>query len=155
MATETERKFLVTGEGYRKLGEPVFCRQGYLSTEKERIVRVRVKADRGFLTVKGVTSGIRRTEFEYEIPAADAERMLEELCEKPIIEKYRYNIEQDGLQWDVDEFVGVNEGLVLAEVQVHNEDQDITLPQWVGREVSNEPKYFNSSLVHQPYSKWS
>lgn len=154
MAREIERKFLVRDKRYRRLAELVSCRQGYLSTAKERIVRVRVKGEKAYLTVKGATDGITRTEYEYEIPTAEAEQMLEQLCKKPIIEKDRYTIECDGLIWEVDEFHGPNEGLVLAEVQLDRENQKITMPEWIGQEVSGEPKYYNSSLVQNPYSKW-
>ena len=154
MAREIERKFLVRDKRYRQLAEPISCRQGYLSTAKERIVRVRVEGDKAYLTVKGATSGIMRTEYEYEIPPSEAEEMLERLCEKPIIEKDRYEIEYDGMIWQVDEFHGPNEGLVVAEVQLDRQDQKITLPDWIGEEVSHEPKYFNSNLVQNPYSNW-
>jgi CYTH domain-containing protein len=154
MAIEIERRFLVRDKRYRQLAKPIYYRQGYLSTAKDRIVRVRVKGEKAFLAVKGTTNGITRTEYEYEIPAAEAERMLEQLCKKPVIEKDRYKIEYDGMVWDVDEFHGPNEGLVVAEVHLDREDQKITMPEWIGEEVSHEPKYFSSSLVQNPYSKW-
>ncbi len=154
MAIEIERKFLVMGKCYRQLAKPVSYRQGYLSTAKERIVRVRIEGERAFLAVKGVTNGVTRTEYEYEIPPAEAEHILAKLCEKPIIEKDRYKIECDGMVWDVDEFHGPNEGLIVAEVQLNRENQQIIMPDWVGKEVSGEPKYFNSSLVQNPYGKW-
>jgi adenylate cyclase len=154
MAREIERKFLVRDKRYRQLAEPIFYRQGYLSTAKEQIVRVRIRGDKAYLTVKGTTNGITRTEYEYEIPLPEAEEMLERLCKKPIIEKDRYKIECDDMIWEVDEFHGLNEGLVVAEVHLNREDQKITLPDWIGEEVSHEPKYFSSSLVQNPYSKW-
>ncbi len=154
MAREIERKFLVRDKRYRQLARPIPYRQGYLSAARDRIVRVRIKAGRAFLAVKGMTDGVTRTEYEYEIPAAEAEHILSELCEKPIIEKDRYKIECNGLEWDVDEFHGPNEGLVVAEVHLQDENQQIALPEWVGEEVSHEPKYFSSSLVQNPYSKW-
>jgi adenylate cyclase len=154
MAREIERKFLVRDKRYRQLAKPVSCRQGYLSTAKERIVRVRIRGDKAYLTVKGATNGITRSEYEYEIPVAEAEQMLERLCEKPIIEKDRYEIECDGMVWQVDEFHGPNEGLVIAEVQLDREDHKITVPEWIGEEVSGESKYFNSNLVQNPYSNW-
>ena len=154
MAEEIERKFLVRDVQYRNLAEPVYYQQGYLSTEKYRTVVVRVAGDKGLLVIKGLTEGITRTEFEYEIPVKDAKMMLDELCEKPLIQKQRYIIEIDGLTWYVDEFHGKNEGLVVAEVELESEEQRVELPEWVGREVSGDPKYFNSSLVGNPYSKW-
>lgn len=154
MATEIERKFLVSDNRYRQLAEPISYRQGYISTAKEHIVRVRIKGEKASLTFKGATNGITRTEYEYEIPTAEAEQILEQLCAKPIIEKERYKVEYDGLVWEVDEFHGPNEGLVVAEVQLDREDQEFSIPEWIGEEVSGEPKYFNSNLVQNPYSKW-
>jgi adenylate cyclase len=154
MAREIERKFLVRDKHYRRLAKPIPYRQGYLSVARDRIVRVRIKADRAFLAIKGMTDGVTRTEYEYEIPIAEAEHMLAYLCEKPIIEKDRYMIECNGLEWSVDEFHGPNEGLIVAEVHLQDENQQIALPEWVGKEVSHEPKYFSSSLVRNPYSKW-
>ena len=154
MAREIERKFLVRDKRYRQMAEPVSYRQGYLSTARERIVRVRIRGKRAYLTVKGATNGITRSEYEYEIPPADAEHILEQLCKKPIIEKDRYEIECDDMVWQVDEFHGPNEGLVVAEVHLDREDQKITMPEWIDKEVSHEPKYFSSSLVQKPYSRW-
>ncbi len=154
MAREIERKFLVSDKRYRQLAEPIPYRQGYLSTAEDRIVRVRIKGEKALLAVKGKTNGFTRTEYEYEIPVAEAEHILAELCKKPIIVKDRYKIECDGMEWDVDEFHGPNEGLVVAEVRLNEENQQITAPEWVGKEVSGEPQYFNSSLVQNPYSKW-
>ena len=154
MAQEIERKFLVNGNAWRELAKGTVYRQGYLSTVKERTVRVRVVGDKGYLTVKGLTVGAKRTEYEYEIPVADADAMLNELCEKPLIEKTRHNIPFDGLIWEVDEFAGDNEGLVVAEVELSDEDQEIGLPDWIGEEVTDDPRYFNSNLVAYPYKSW-
>lgn len=154
MAVEIERKYLVRNKAYRQLGRPVAYRQGYLSRTKERVVRVRVEGERAYLTVKGKTSGFARAEYEYEIPLGDAEYMLAELCEKPIIEKDRYKIVHNGVEWDVDEFGGLNEGLITAEVHLSDENEKVDLPDWAGREISNEPRYFNVNLAKQPYSNW-
>jgi adenylate cyclase len=154
MGQEIERKFLVKTNRYRQLAKPLLYRQGYLSTARERVVRVRIKPDGASVTIKGTTSKITRIEYQYDIPAADAEHILAELCEKPIIEKTRYKVEHEGLVWDVDEFHGANEGLVVAEVHLKDPDQQISLPDWVGPEVSEDPRYFSSSLVQNPYSKW-
>lgn len=154
MAKETERKFLVNNNGYRRLAEPVLYRQGYLSTEKQRIVRVRTKGDKATLTVKGITNGITRTEYEYEIPFGEAEHILMELSEKPIVEKNRYKFKIDDLLWSVDEFLGDNDGLIIAEVHLQDELQQINLPEWIGDEVSYKPEYFSSSLVNNPYNSW-
>ncbi len=154
MAKEIERKFLVKDNRYRQLAEPLFYRQGYLSTDWHHIVRVRIKPGSAFLAVKGTTNGVTRTEYEYQIPISEAECMLDEICQKPIIEKDRYKVIIGGLKWDIDEFHGANEGLVIAEVELEEENQQIELPEWVGQEVSHEPKYYNSNLVQNPYCKW-
>ena len=128
-------------------------RQGYLSRAKERVVRVRTVDKRGFLTIKGLSTGASRIEYEYEIPFIEADSMLETLCEKPFIEKKRYEIEFHGLIWAVDEFFEENQGLVIVEVELETEDQHYEKPVWVGEEVTGDPKYFNSNLVKHPYSK--
>lgn len=154
MATEIERKYLVVGDEWRHLGTGSEFRQGYLSTVKERTVRVRVIGSHGFLAVKGITIGATRTEFEYEIPVDDAHLMLAELCEQPIIEKNRYVVDWAGVTWEVDEFLGVNAGLIVAEVELDDADREIDLPEWVGEDVTADPRYFNSNLVARPYSTW-
>ena len=154
MGTEIERKFLVRGEAWRSLATPTRYRQGYLSTVKERTVRVRTVGDRGFLTIKGVSVGLARAEYEYEIPGAEAEEMLSNLCQKPLIEKDRFKIPFGGLTWEVDEFFGENQGLVVAEVEVPDADHPVAVPDWVGREVSDDPRYFNANLLQHPYSRW-
>ncbi len=154
MAIEIERKFLVTGDAWRGVGRSTAFRQGYLSTVKERTVRVRVAGDQGSITIKGITIGATRTEFEYPIPLADANAMLDELCEQPIIEKTRHVVEFDGTIWEIDEFAGVNEGLIVAEVELDSADQEFTLPRWIGDEVTDDPRYFNANLIAHPYSEW-
>lgn len=154
MAKEIERKFLVSGDAWRALAKGTTYRQGYLSTVKERTVRVRTIDDAGYITVKGITTGATRAEYEYEIPAEDANRMLDDLCEQPIIEKDRYKIEFDGLIWEVDEFAGVNKGLIVAEVELTSEDQNFTKPDWIGDEIADDPRYFNSNLIAHPYTQW-
>lgn len=154
MGQEIERKYLVKNNDWRKGAKEVSYRQGYLSTANERTVRVRIIDDKGFLTVKGKTVGVTRAEYEYEIPASDANEMLSELCEKPIIEKKRSKIEFKGLSWEVDEFFGDNYGLIIAEVELTSEDQQIFLPSWIGDEVSNDSKYYNSSLTKSPFKNW-
>ena len=154
MTKEIERKFLVTGDAWRSLGEGAVFRQGYLSTVKERTVRVRVVGDQGFVTIKGITVGAARSEFEYTIPGSDAEAMLDELCERPLIEKTRYTIDYGGLIWEIDEFDGVNQGLIVAEVELEDENQEFQLPDWVGEEVTADPRYFNANLIAHPFSEW-
>ena len=154
MAKEIERKFLVKGDAWRSLAEGVSYRQGYLNSQKERTVRIRTVGEKAYLTVKGPTRGVTRTEFEYEIPYEDCLAMLEELAEKPIIEKKRYRIPAGSYVWEVDEFFGVNEGQILAEIELPSEDAVFEKPDWIGEEVSGDPRYFNSSLVANPYSTW-
>lgn len=155
MATEIERKFLVNGDQWRSLGTGTIYRQGYICAKKEASVRVRVVGDRGYLTIKGITVGRSRAEFEYLIPVADAEIMLDTLCDRPLIEKIRHKIEYAGLIWEVDEFLGENQGLIVAEVELTDENQIFELPEWVGTEVSHDPRYFNVNLGKNPFSKWA
>lgn len=155
MGIEIERKFLVSSDDWRELAEGLEYRQGYLSTVKERTVRVRTVGDLGLITVKGISVGATRAEFEYEIPVADAHELLDEICERPLIEKRRYRIHRDDLIWEVDEFFGENLGLIVAEVELEDEDQSIPLPTWVGKEVTGDPRYFNANLVARPYSSWT
>jgi CYTH domain-containing protein len=153
MGKEIERKFRVKSDAWRT-GEATRYRQGYLSTVKERTVRVRTIGGRGYLTIKGVSVGATRLEFEYDIPLLDAEQMLDALCERPLIEKNRYRIEHDGILWEVDEFFGENAGLVVAEVELETEDQAFSRPDWVGDEVTEDPRYFNANLIGNPYCRW-
>lgn len=154
MGKEIERKYLVKSDEWKQLAKPVFYRQGYLSSVKERTVRVRTIDDKGFLTIKGVTTGISRSEYEYEIPVNDANQMLDNLCERPFIEKNRAKVSFGGLIWEVDEFFGDNLGLVIAEVELSDENQKYEIPSWIGDEVSGDPRYFNSNLTKNPFTKW-
>lgn len=153
MPIETERKFLVTGTDWKNAAESKDFSQGYLSQDPERSVRVRIAGDKAFLTIKGISEGISRQEFEYPIPVTDARQLLS-LCLPSIITKTRYLIESNGHQWEVDEFHGDNQGLVVAEVELENAAEEVDLPLWVGREVSDDPRYYNVSLANLPYSKW-
>lgn len=154
MNVEIERKFLVRGDAWKALGKPVLLRQGYLSSAPERVVRVRIEGDSAMLTIKGRTTGATRGEWEYSIPLADAAAFLDDLCEKPIIEKYRYRIDYRGFTWEVDEFLGENAGLVVAEIELESEDQQFERPDWVGDEVTHDPRYYNANLIRQPYRLW-
>jgi len=154
MGEEIERKFLVSGEAWRETAEGTRYRQGFLSTEPERTVRVRVAGTRGSITVKGKSVGARRAEFEYEIPVADAERMLDTLCKRPLIEKVRYVLAVGAHTWEIDVFEGDNAGLVVAEIELRREDEAFERPEWVGDEVTDDPRYFNSNLVANPYRAW-
>ena len=152
MAKEIERKFLTTGEQWRT-ATPIYYCQGYLNRDKQRTVRVRIAGDKAMLTVKGLTTGASRDEFEYDIPIDDAKSMLA-MCEQPLIEKNRRIVHHEGLDWEVDEFLGLNEGLIVAEVELESENQVFQTPKWAGDEVTNDPRYFNSSLSSKPFTKW-
>jgi adenylate cyclase len=152
MATEIERKFLVNGAPWRN-DTGVRFSQGYLNRDKERTVRVRIAGDKAFLTVKGVTRGATRVEFEYGIPLSDAEQLLK-LSDGPIIQKNRHVLVHDGNTWEVDEFLGDNAGLVLAEIELTSEEQSFSRPPWLGTEVTQDLRYYNSSLAGHPYREW-
>lgn len=154
MAWEIERKFRVRNEGWRQRVSGSLYRQGYLSVDPQRTVRVRVTGGRGTLTVKGISRGAKRREYEYEIPVAEAEAMLANLCVPPLITKTRYRVREADLVWEVDVFSGENEGLVLAELELKRNGQEFPLPSWVGEEVSADPRYFNVNLVSYPFKRW-
>jgi len=152
MGVEIERKFLVIGDEWRTAPGRRLS-QGYLNRDKERTVRVRLAGEKAFLTIKGVSKGASRAEFEYEIPHGDGEQLLA-LCERPIIEKIRRVNVVDGSTWEVDEFFGDNSGLVVAEIELDSEDQAFTRPSWLGEEVTQDARYFNSSLASHPFNRW-
>src|SRR5262249_28319926 len=154
MPKEIEKKFLVKGDGWRGKVVGKRYRQGYLSLVNERTVRVRTVDEKAFITVKGLSVGASRSEYEYEIPVADANEVLDRLCERPLIEKTRYRIPGAGVVWEVDEFAGENRGLIVAEVELEREDQTLMLPEWAGREVTDDPRYYNANLVTHPFSRW-
>ena len=155
MALEIERKFLVTGDFKAFADKSVRVVQGYLSSVPERTVRVRVKGERGFITVKGLgsESGASRFEWEKEIPVDEALEMLK-ICEPGLIDKIRYLVEVGEHTFEIDEFYGDNEGLVVAEVELASEDEAFERPDWLGKEVTGDPRYYNSSLVRNPYMHW-
>ncbi len=156
MKIEIERKFLVVGDGWRAAaGAGTPTEQGYISSDPEKItVRVRQAGDRGFLTLKGPTKGISRPEMEYEIPADEAKYMLENFCGDRIVSKTRCLLEINGLRWEIDEFSGANQGLILAEIELETENQPFGKPDWLGEEVSHDPRYFNAALARSPFSEW-
>lgn len=154
MPKEIERKFLVRGDGWRSGAAGLPIRQGYLCTDVERNIRVRTRGEHGYLTIKGAMRGLAREEFEYAIPRDDANAMLDGLCQRPLIEKTRYVRDHGGCIWEIDVFEGENAGLIIAEVELQDEDQDIALPAWVGAEVSNDTRYFNVNLFRHPFTRW-
>ncbi len=154
MALEIERKYLIDLEKIGTLENGIRIKQGYLSTDKNAVVRVRVKNDKAYLTIKGPNNGISRLEFEYEIPFDEANEMLDNLCKKPLIDKTRYIIKHDIHIWEIDVFYGDNEGLVVAEVELKDENEKINLPSWIKEEVTSDNRYFNSNLMKYPYKDW-
>ena len=153
MAAEIERKFLVVGDGWQDAESTYYC-QGYLNRDRQRTVRVRIAGNKAMLTVKGINTGARREEYEYPIPIEDAKQMLE-ICERPIVEKYRRIVPFKGFNWEVDQFLGDNSGLIIAEIELESEEQEFDRPDWVGREVTYEPRYFNANLSMTPFNTWS
>lgn len=155
MGTEIERKFLVRLDRWRPSSGGTHFIQGYLSSTKERVVRVRIEGDEARLTIKGITVAMTRLEFEYVIPLADARVLLHDLCERPLIDKHRHLEIHGAHTWEVDVFHGDNEGLVIAEVELTAESDVVDLPPWVGQEVTGDPRYFNSNLLTHPFSLWN
>jgi adenylate cyclase len=153
VGVEIERKFLLAGDAWRALGTPMLLRQGYLSSDPARVVRVRVDGDQAYLTIKGKSTGATRGEWEYSIPLADANELLA-LCEQPLVEKTRRKIEVGGNVWEVDEFLGANQGLVIAEIELSSEDQAFDKPDWIGEDVTDDKRYYNSNLAKHPFSDW-
>ena len=155
MGVEIERKFLVTGDAWRTLGQATLLRQGYLSLDPSRTVRVRIDGERAFITIKGKSAGATRGEWEYPIPVTEAAELLDQLCQAPLVEKVRHRIASGPHTWEVDEFLGANAGLVVAEIELASEDEAFDKPDWVAREVTGDARYFNSNLIRQPYSQWT
>lgn len=155
MAVETERKFLVSHLPASLMRNGIHICQGYLKKSKNCTVRIRTAGDKGFIAVKGQTIKGSRNEFEYPVPITDARMMLSLFCSKAVIEKMRYPIHFKGFIWEVDKFEKENNGLVVAEIELNNIAQSFEKPDWVDREVTHDPKYFNSNLIAYPFSKWS
>ena len=154
MAKEIERKYLVKPGAWTPRDAGTHFKQGYLNSQKERVVRVRIEGDEARLTIKGLTRGVTRCEFEYGIPVEDAAILLDSLCEHPLIDKHRHKEVHFGKTWEIDVFHGSNEGLVVAELELASEDEKFERPAWVVAEVSGDPRYFNSNLLKNPYSHW-
>lgn len=155
MAQEIERKFLVAGDFKPEAFKSTRIIQGYLSSVPERTVRVRVKGDKGFITIKGIgnQSGASRFEWEKEIPTAEAEQLLA-ICEPGVIDKTRYLVKSGEHTFEVDEFYGDNDGLTVAEVELSSEEETFAKPAWLGEEVTGDVKYYNSMLMKNPYKNW-
>ncbi len=154
MGIEIERKFLVCGDGWRaQASSHTRFSQGYLSRDPARTVRVRIAGERAFLTIKGATSGATRAEFEYAVPLADAQQLLA-LADGPVVEKVRHLCVVGGMTWEVDEFLGANAGLLVAEIELQSEDQVFMHPDWLGDEVTGDARYVNANLAVRPFTSW-
>jgi len=154
MPQEIERKFLLAKDHWKaEVDRAVTMKQGYLNSAKERTVRIRIAGEEAFLTIKGPVAGVTRSEFEYEVPVNDALAMIG-LCEQPVIEKTRHYLEAPPHTWEIDVFSGENEGLAVAEIELSSETEDFVRPGWLGKEVSGDSKYYNSSLVKKPFLLW-
>lgn len=155
MAQEIERKFLVKNQKWQEniLSETII-KQGYLANQDNATVRIRITKGTAYLTIKSATKGISRSEFEYEIPVADAEEMLSTVAQQPFIDKTRYKIQCGEHVWDLDVFEGANNGLIVAEVELGSEEESFILPEWAGEEVSQDPRYYNANLINHPFNRW-
>jgi len=155
VATEIERKFLVDQKKWETIDKPIplYTKQLYLSDSQQAVVRVRIKGENAFLTIKGENEGIERKEFEYEIPKEDAIEIMD-MSHRVSIEKNRFLIKEEKHVWEVDVFLGQNEGLMIAEIELKNVNETFRKPEWIGDEVSDDPKYYNVNLVGSPFSKW-
>jgi adenylate cyclase len=155
MGLEIERKFLVNHQEWAKTEKPKgeFYRQGYILTDPKKTIRVRETDSKSFLTIKGISVGASRPEFEYEIPKEDAQQMLDMFAVSDLT-KIRYKIDCDNKIWEIDEFLGKNEGLIVAEIELSSEDETFTIPDWIAEEVTGECKYYNSNLSTHPFKHW-
>jgi adenylate cyclase len=155
MGVEIERKFLIDAARWTPQSPGTLLRQGYLASEKDCAVRVRIAGSEAFLTIKGVTNGVSRLEFEYPIPFADAETLLAQLCAPPLVEKTRHREEVAGKLWEIDVFHGDNAGLIVAEIELNAEDEAFEAPDWLVAEVSDDPRYYNANLALNPFKNWA
>lgn len=155
MATEIEHKFLVANDDWRgQVSHSVYYRQGYLSSQPTSSIRVRISDNQAWLNIKSATIGTHRQEYEYEIPKADADEMLNHLCKKPLIEKTRYFVEHQGHTWEIDVFDGDNQGLIVAEIELSDIGETFAKPSWLGEEVTYDLRYYNNNLANHPYNSW-
>lgn len=155
MPTEIERKYLVTGDSWRQdAGAGVAIVQGYLGSNEKSSIRIRIDGESAHLNIKSRTIAIQRSEFDYPIPVDEATELLQKLCDQPLIKKNRYPVQYQGHLWEVDVFAGDNAGLIVAEIELSAPEQSFKLPAWAGREVSDDPRYYNTCLVSHPYKDW-
>lgn len=155
MALEIERKFLLASDAWRAMARSrQLMRQGYLTGGSRCSVRARIAGDQAWLNIKAKRSGMTRVEFEYPIPVDDADEILSDLCEGPLVEKYRHEVRVGDHVWEIDEFVGDNAGLIVAEIELGSEQEHFERPSWLGAEVTDDQRYYNFNLVKQPYREW-
>jgi adenylate cyclase len=155
MGKEIEHKFTVVNDSWKQtVTRSARFRQGYMGTDEKASVRIRLEDDKANINIKSATLGIQRMEYEYQIPVDDANEMLNSLCHKPIIEKTRYFVPYKGKTWEVDVFEGDNDGLVVAEIELNDENESFELPEWAGEDVSHDTRYYNVCLVKHPYKDW-
>ncbi|WP_150045964.1 MULTISPECIES: CYTH domain-containing protein [Methylomonas] len=156
MALEIEHKFLLANDGWRERVErSVYYKQGYLSSDRHSSVRVRISDTKAWLNIKSAVIGTHRQEFEYEIPLADAQTILADLCHKPLIEKIRHFVQNSGHTWEIDEFLGENAGLVVAEIELLQIGENFEKPAWIGAEVTSDLRYYNNALCKNPFKNWN
>lgn len=155
MGIEIERKFLVVSDDWRRaVNRSSRMRQGYLSQSGTASVRVRSDSERGWINIKSATLGVQRQEFEYEIPRSDADQILDTLARKPLIEKVRHFAEIGSHTWEIDEFEGENAGLIVAEIELNDAREEFEQPSWIGAEVTQDPRYYNTNLAIKPFTTW-
>ena len=154
MAIEIERKFLVKERPFAMAKKSLKINQGYILNEKSKVIRVREKGDDYFLTIKGNNIGISRLEYDFPISKDDAEELIIHFCKTTLIEKTRHYVEHKGHTWEVDEFHGTNDGLIVAEIELESEDEKFEIPNWIGKEVTQDERYYNMNLAVHPYISW-
>ena len=155
MGLEIERKFLLKNDGWRsQVSQSTNMRQGYLAPLDTSSVRVRIEGDKANINIKSATIGIRRMEYEYAIPLDDATEMLDQLCPKPQVNKTRHIVVVGSHVWEIDEFYDENEGLIVAELELDDENEEFVMPDWAGEEVSDDPRYYNVNLIKSPFKGW-
>ena len=154
MAIEIERKFLVKERPFAMAKRSLKINQGYILNEKSKVIRVREKGDDYFLTIKGNNIGISRLEYDFPISKDDAKELIIHFCKTTLIEKTRHYVEHKGHTWEVDEFHGTNDGLIVAEIELESEDEKFEIPNWIGEEVTQDERYYNMNLAVHPYTSW-
>ena len=155
MALEIEHKFLLANDGWREnVSHSVIYRQGYLSSQSTSSIRVRISDNQAWLNIKSATIGTQRHEYEYEIPFSDAQEILDTLCLKPVIAKTRHFVTHENHLWEIDEFEGDNAGLIVAEIELAQQNERFAKPDWIGIEVTQDVRYYNNNLTKNPYNQW-